>query len=136
MQSRADLPRIRRVRAAQVASVPHELCRRHRTSCDDTRGRNTIIARIFKMRIDIASLFFGPLFSAGFKLYSTGTAHHSFTLILIHSPCLTGVCITGPSSSIFPLLALPLLPFFQLFQRFSVSSLFLRVLLFSPFVPC
>ena len=59
MKLRADMHRIRRVRAAQVASVGHAFCQRNRTSCDDAHGRNTTIARISKCELALA-LYVGP----------------------------------------------------------------------------
>ena len=62
MKSNADMPRNRRVRAAQVASVGHAFYIRHRASCDNTHGRSTTSARSWKCKHnDIGSVFVGLL---------------------------------------------------------------------------
>ena len=60
MKLYADMPRIRRVRAAHVANFEHALCQRHRASCDDIHTWSQYRWRShLEMQIDVGSYFFG-----------------------------------------------------------------------------
>ena len=111
------MPRSRRVRAAQVASVGHAFSQRHRASCDDdTHGRSTAGARTSTCELRLA-LHFGAHVQGGYNWYLTRTPNQH-SIHFVHTPCLTGFGIAA-RADVFSSLRLFASPAVQLSDRSS-----------------